>query len=91
MMGAEARVLGHGGVAAVARAAGVSRVTVQVYHAVVTRHQPIKTSVCAGQRQHSPDRVPIICGSPVRVRATAGGVLAYAKPRNSARCSRNHW
>ena len=28
MMGAEARVLGHGGVAAVARAAGVSRVTV---------------------------------------------------------------
>src|SRR5664280_2328185 len=28
MMGAEARMLGHGGVAAVARAAGVSRVTV---------------------------------------------------------------
>src|SRR5450759_4076801 len=28
LMGAEARVLGHGGVAAVARAAGVSRVTV---------------------------------------------------------------
>src|SRR5664279_2740767 len=28
MMGAEARVLGHGGVAAVARSAGVSRVTV---------------------------------------------------------------
>jgi hypothetical protein len=27
-MGAEARVLGHGGVAVVARAAGVSRVTV---------------------------------------------------------------